>query len=179
MVVLLLIFLCHCGNQRKQHCPELQLYKTDTSIQIKIDTVPGRGEPYVVYLVDSFPYPVPQEIDTAAIIASWFTRYVYTDTISDSNLTAISILEIEKNKVLSHALDYKIYPRNKITIIHNTEVLKQQVSWHIGIGAGVNVNRLATFGPEIIYTKNNTAFGGSYDVLNKSPGIKAYYVLRK
>lgn len=129
---------------------------------------------------DSVLVLVPAIVDTMEILKKYFTRYSYTDTLQDSSVIIVAAFNVEKNKVDSFKLNYKLQqPSKEITITNKVEA-PAKAFFLIGATAGLNRNLLASFGPEALYiTRRKRAYGLGYDILNKSINVSVYYPLNK
>jgi hypothetical protein len=59
-------------------------------------------------IVDTVHIPIPPNVDTAAILRSYFTLTHHSDTIRDSSITAIVSDTIGYNRLLSRSFSYQI-----------------------------------------------------------------------
>jgi hypothetical protein len=56
----------------------------------------------------SIPITMPADVDTQAILEKFFTKHIYADTLTDSNLTAIIVDTIALNRLSGRFFSYRI-----------------------------------------------------------------------
>lgn len=124
---------CGCGGT-----VEYQTIYRDTGIHI-IDSVPAPyyvSEPIYIFdtITDSIPYTVP--FDTAAILADYYRKRDYNDTVVNDTSIMIAIQEqVWQNRISSRVLSYRLKSVK-------TPVQKEKTSLLIGsyvgtMGAGL------------------------------------------
>jgi len=118
-------------------------------------------------------------VDTSAILADYFARHFYKDTLlNDTNALIIVSDTISQNKIIYRLPDLRIYPH----IIRQTTYIKQKVPYRrklfFGIGAGRSFNRFGLSANMLYITKKGHAYSFSYDVLNKSFYLGMYWKIK-
>ena len=112
--------------------------------------------------------PVPQEVDTTAILKDYYSQYVYLDTINLDTLGYITILDtVTENKIMNR------YPDIQLTI--PTKIIKRDIyinnrEFYAGIGARTNGNNLSWMGLEGVFRNkqgNTFVLGVGTDDENK------------
>jgi hypothetical protein len=147
------------------------------TIITRTDTIPGDSIPYPVQVKVPVPYEkittdtiyCTAEIDTAAILKDYFTKYFYRDTIKSNSVTAIICEEVTQNKIT----DRQVWIQNHrpIQIINNAPLQSNSIF------AGLNIseyNKKLGIGPSIIYTRKQDAFNLNYDIINSGISIGYY-----
>jgi hypothetical protein len=111
-----LILQQQCNNRKK--CPTTpgQITKTDTTYIY--DTVYKSLAAKTLKIKDSFPYEVPVNVDTAAILAKYYTQYNYEREFSDSNIDIKLFTSIQENRITKDSLKYK-WKRPTTMIVNN------------------------------------------------------------
>jgi hypothetical protein len=160
---------------------------------------PGRTETVIRFdtIHDTVPYPVIhyqpkliyidtgsvkwklQPVDTPAILAAFFAKHFYKDTLlNDTNALIVVSDTISRNRIISRSPLLRIYPH----IIRQTKYIEQKApgrrKFFLGIGAGRNLNRFG-FSANILYlSKKEHGYSFSYDVLNKSFYVGMYWKIK-
>lgn len=128
---------------------------------------------------DSTLQPLPAVVDTLAILRKFYTSYCYTDTIQDSNLVAVSEIELSENKIRDHQLAYKFLKPERIITITNT--IQRPLKPLLMVGVSVSQDRQFSFGigPQILLiSKRRQTIGLGYDVVNKRINANLYLPLQ-
>jgi len=153
--------------------------KTKTTTKIIRDTVwyhlAEKQEPKAA---DSVLVPVPANVDTAAILECYFTKYAYLDTLADTNIVIAIRDTISRNRILFRDYTYQI---KRPQVIQNTAIEEpKRLSLYVGASAAFNKNLLVGLSPELMLVgKNKTVYGLGYDLLNKSVCGRIYWKLNK
>lgn len=176
-VLIGLLFLqreCH----RCTECTEIT--KTDT-LYIAGDSIPvpypviTPGKPYPV------PYPVPADVDTALILADFFSKVQDKIILADDSSVFVSIEYLVTQNRLKWIKPF-IQNRRATTIINNTTII-ESVKPRNKIFAGVGVWRsLTSFGlaPSLaLLTKKDHLYSFSYDLINKDAYFTLYWKIGK
>lgn len=150
-------FLSQCGPGSK--CPEL----------ISSDTTYIKGDSILVEIEVDRPYPVwrerviPGRIDTIRIIEEFFTKYFYSDTISeDSNFIAVINDTLFGNQIISR----KFFHQNlrQTAVIINNELLNPP-RLKLFVGGFVSGPTFGAGGSLHLVTKKDMMFSYGYDAL--------------
>jgi len=140
-----------------------------------------------IRIVDSIPILQNLPIDTLAVIKNYYRENSYCDTLRDSSLLAVIKIKVAENKLKQPpTLDYKILvPQIEKTItVTNTITRKDTINMAkvfllVGIRAGVNEKLIGAIAPEMILVlKNKRAVGVSYDVIQKTYNVSAYFPIK-
>ncbi len=147
------------------------------TIITRTDTIPGDSVPYLVQVMVPVPYEkvttdtifCTADIDTAAVLKDYFSKYFYRDTIKSNSVTAIICEEVTQNRIT----DRQVWIQNHrpIQIINNTQVQANCIF------AGLNIseyNKKLGFGPSVLYTRKQDAFNLNYDIINRGISIGYY-----
>ena len=148
-----------CGSSSNDH----NNYVVEVNVKKFYDS--GVKEIIVPHILpgDSIPYPVPADVDTAAILQKYFTKFYYEQTIEDSNLKAIVKDTIYMNQLFSRAFTYQW--KKPVSIVTETVMAKKNRFFFGGEVRG-NLNGV-DFAPGIIYQRKRLACKASYGVLSK------------
>ena len=112
-------------------------------------------------VIKEIPVPVPVTVDTAAILASYYTQRIYSDNVINTPYIKVSIVDtVFQNRLLGRTASYQFsFPeRNHAISLGMTAGYR-----HISLMGGYRYKRL-----EIL---------GGYDFYNKAPLIGAKYDL--
>lgn len=125
---------------------------------------------------DSFPYPVPADVDTAAILARYYTAYHYSQTVRDSNLELSIADTITENRIAGRGITYKLLRPTKIAYL--TQQAEARRRLYAGAWAGYNGKAMA--GPQLLYIgKKDIGATIGYDMLNRGGYAGFYWKLGK
>jgi hypothetical protein len=136
---------------------------TDTTFTTQI--MPGDSVPYEVQVhvpvpvyIDSLVY-LEGDIDTAAILADYFRKYYYSDTIyRDGNFMAVVRDSVSNNRIVYRAFDFQ---NLRPTAIYTTNIRHQEYNippFGIGVEGIFNSQRFYV-GPAVYYmTRNHQVF---------------------
>lgn len=157
---------------------------TVTTTQTIHDTVPRNIPiPYPFPVKgDTAWYPVPANIDTAVILARYFSKMYYSDTIADTNLWVKIADTISHNAIISRKFDYKWL---KPTIINQTTTTNPQPQkkhgWNIYATADASIfaNNPVLAPGIVLITPERFGFGIKYDLLNNNPAVTVLYRINK
>lgn len=119
------------------------------------------------YCVDSF-IMVPAIIDTNAVIADYFIRRSYADTIRNDSVLIFIAEQCTKNEIINRKISYKWIAKT-MEVIETKQVLPPDQ-----IGALIEPYANATHAGLFlkgIYKRNNNVFTGGYDIINKGFSI--------
>ena len=123
---------------------------------------------------DSLPGIVPVLIDTAAILESYYKRYAYRDTLSDSSIVIAIADTVSENRITSRQFSYRIKRPEIIQEIRKENPRRNFL--YAGAALSVNRNLISGFSSEVLLiAKNNNAYGVGYDLLNKSISARMYW----
>jgi hypothetical protein len=129
-----------------------------------IKTIP---KPYPEYIIVQSPPPV---VDTAAIIASYFTLKIYKRTLLNDSTAFISLIDTLYNNELFPGI--LTYTNRRPVTIHETYIINPPDPARLQLYAGGfvsgNANTLGA-GPIIsLKTKSDHLYGLGYDAVNKT-----------
>lgn len=147
-----------------------------------VDTMWNDTTPREV-LVD-VPYPVykdtgttrwrEMDIDTMAILADYFSRYYYKDTITDDTSFLCVIMDtVSQNRIVDRRFIYQdLSPR----IISTTTVnLKKRRKLFVGGMLGGSKTSIGAGGSLMFQSRRDHAYAYTYDAINKEHGITLYW----
>ncbi len=179
VLIVVIIFQRECN-------PSIKYTDRNHNIEVVIDTIYDTVEIHSIQYVPSISYIDTgsvvwkyHSIDTALILADYFTKYYYQDTLlNDTNALFIVSDTITQNRIVSRIPQLTIYPR----LIKQTTFVKQvsqpNAKLFIGIGIGRNRAQFALAPSLMLITKKQTAYSLSYDLLNRDTYITMYWKLR-
>jgi len=158
-------------------CPECP--DPDTIEVVRYDTVRYEVvhyQPQIVYK-DHF-VEVNKMVDTAAILADFFTHNYYADTLVNDSLAFVLIEDtVTQNQIAHRRKTIRIFPA---TVYKTTTVTKQadpRRKLFVGLGVGRSVESFG-LAPSLLYiSKKETAYSLSFDVLNKDLYFTMYFKL--
>ena len=155
-VAVLLFFAWYAGYREGiRHtplAPEI-IHKTDTF------TLPSPVS------VKEVPVEVPADVDTAAILADYYTQRMYNDTIIQTEMLSVTLHDTVYNNML---LGRKVYYTLDIPIIDRTN----EISLSADIGKRM---QLISVG----YQHKNITYKLGYDFYNRTPTVGVAFTLKK
>lgn len=146
----------------------------DTASNITSDTV-FIQQPAII-VCDTMKIPKPylktvyktefKEVDTAAIIAAYYTENRYNPSYKDSNIELKTDIAVFNNELKSFSFNYEIYQKEKI--ITNTYTKKEMFSFSLGLGLSYNIKTQKVGGVVVAGTNfQHTNLLFNYDLTNK------------
>jgi hypothetical protein len=130
-------------------------------------------------IVDSTPAVLPPKVDTLAILKKFYTEYCYRDTVQDTNIIAVSEIEVFENKIRNHNLSYKLLRPEKTITITNT--VEKPFKPLLLVGVSISQDKQFSFGlgPQVLFiSKRRQSVGLGYDVINKRLNANLYLPLQ-
>jgi len=157
--------------------------KPEVIFSTRIDTIPGDSIPYAVEVQKPVPVFIDtgstrwrdRPIDTAAILADYFARVFYRDTLKDDS-SALVIVEdtVTENRLQGRRLIFA--NRRPVAIIHTTSAIYPEDKWRAYFGGSVMTSAVlneVSLGTQI--GKGSWLVGYEYGLLNRSHKIAVYY----
>lgn len=181
----LLLLQRECSRKPQQQQPP------DTIINTKIiyDTIlitKNIPIPHPVYIIDSFPLPLPPfpVIDTAAIIKDFISLKIYKRTLMDDSTAFIRVTDsVTYNRLLSAGLEYI---NRSPTVIKTTNIIYPPPPQRFQLYAAGFISFANTKEPHLqgvggsvfAKTRKDHIYGAGYDVMNKSLQIHAAWKIK-
>lgn len=170
ILIVVIIYLQECKHCAVQVKPTIDTIITTDTVTKKI--VIEKPTPYKVEV----PITLPKEIDTVFVLNDYYSKYYYTHTIKDSDLTLTINDTISQNKVQGIGIDYTLYRTQ--TLITNTDVYKPKSKLFIGI-QGIGGSTYLGVAPSLfIQTKKDHVYGIGYDVINRNFMASLYFKIK-
>jgi len=159
-------------------CPEAR---------VTTDTIITPGDTVFRAVITEIPVPHEKiitkwrslDIDTTAILADYFAKYFYADTIEDSSMVVVVNDTISQNKIQYRSVLFKNL-RPTSTVINTTIVdTCPPARRKIFLGGFVGGNReLFHWGPEVLLeTKREAIYGYHYNFVDKTHNLKTLWKL--
>lgn len=183
IIILLLVALIITREcNRTDHFPDVgnviadTIYRTDT---IKGDSIPV---PYpIVQIVkeDSIVYKeIPAQIDSAEVARQYYAERYYKryPIVDDSNVFVSFDALVSENR-LRWVVPYVQIKRPRV-INHYTTIIQeveQRNKYFYGFGVGRNPNEFSLTGNLALYTKKQTLYSLSFDVMNKDVYFSMFF----
>ena len=167
--------------QSCNHCPDCPEY------DIIHDTIPGDSVPYPVK-VDK-PFPIyrdtgstqwrDQPVDTNALLADYFARYFYADSITDdTSFLAIILDTISQNRIASRRFLMQNLRPTMINTIVNVKEPDPKRMLFVGVGISGNKDGIKSFGADFVYkNKEDRVFSVGFDLLFKKVNYNIEFCL--
>jgi hypothetical protein len=159
IVVLVIVILSMKTCSREKDSGEKVITKTKIEYipikKIVPEYVPKWKEKIVID-IDTF--LANTDVDTLAILADYYAKYYFVDTLSFDTLGYALVKDtVTQNKIASRSLEYQLNIP-KITV-EKTIYLNQR-EFYYGLGIAGNLRQLNSIGGEILYkTKKKQAYG--------------------
>jgi len=160
----IILLLQHC-----RHCPPCPEMSVQTII-IPGDTIP-KPYPVITPVPDSIIYvPIPANIDTQAIIQSYFSHTYGTDTLANDSAIFISIdWHIFQNRLQS--IKPYIANRRPLLIQNFSPTPQPKNRYYLGLTVSGNKSSFGLGPSATLLTSHNTAYSLHYDLLNHSASL--------
>lgn len=172
-LLLILLFLQReCSNC--PDCPEAvnshtEVWHYDSTIIKKEIAVPYPVEKLV-------PYGIPAIVDTSAILADYFARYVYDRILLDDSSAFIRLRDTTwRNRIMKSSLEF--INRRPTQIVTNTTIVSDKVNKvFVGpvVGGSLNGNLIVGAGA-LLVTKRDNGYQVLVDPFNRSLSLGAYW----
>jgi hypothetical protein len=159
IIVLVIVILSMKTCSREKDSGEKVITKTKIEYipieKIVPEYVPKWKEKIVID-IDTF--LANTDVDTLAILADYYAKYYFVDTLSFDTLGYALVKDtVTQNKIASRSLEYQLNIP-KITV-EKTIYLNQR-EFYYGLGIAGNLQQLNSIGGEILYkTKKKQAYG--------------------
>lgn len=114
-------------------------------------------------------YPVPADVDTAAILEAFFTSNIYVDTVHAGEFVDIKITDsVTCNKLSSHVIELLSLPE----VVSTSPSAVSARCAALGVLAGTDL-----FAIKADYTVKKHNFSAGFDFVNKAPLVGYSYRL--
>jgi len=164
---LLAIIFLQRECSRNPDCPEAVNSRTEVWIYDSTETIKQIPVPYPVEKL--VPYGIPAIVDTNAILADYFSRYVYDRILLDDTSAYISLRDtVSRNRLSRSTLNF--INRRPTQIINNTTITSNPVNkMFVGpvIGGSLEGN-LMLGATATLVTKRDNAYQVTIDPFNRS-----------
>lgn len=175
-IALLFFSSTYCNKPNNAEALQPDTVRTQTPVYDSAIVVPIK--PMVIHTVDSYPYAVPANfvVDTAAILAQYFTKYMYQRNMRDSSIDLTFIDTVTQNKITGYYLAYKI-----IKPCINTETIitkpapTAKYNFYTGVGSGVGVAQLNA---AAMLTMPKHAVSVQTNVIGAQPNVQATFFFK-
>lgn len=159
-------------------CSKPEIINTET---ITYDTIKGDSIPYPV--VKYKPVPVYRDtgstkwkynkIDTSAILADYFAKYFYNDTLIDNKVMFVAIKDtISENKIIYRKPTIHYFP----TYITKTITTKEATKRKLYVGGSISgFKDVVPYIGAMYLDKKNRAFTAQYGVTDNSYQVGMFY----
>lgn len=183
-IALLMFFI---GFRECQHYKQTGRSSKNDTIFI-VDTIPGDSVPYAVEIVKKVPVPVyvdtgsvhwrEMEIDTMAILADYFVKYHYDDTLMNDTSAFIRLQSHTFENKLFY--DKLLFQNRRIKTINTTIIppTPERNKWYIGIAPSLGADKPGLAGSLLITFPAGIGFAGHYDFVNEYYLFSGYYKIR-
>jgi hypothetical protein len=149
--------------------------KSDTEYITKTEKKYVKGED--IYHDTTIYVEVPADVDTAAILAEFYAKNVFTDTFKIEYGRFVIRDTVQFNRVLGRSY----YADLVVPVITNTQIVKERpkVQVFAGVGAGVYKYNISEVSAHLfLKTKKNTLFGVGAGVFDNKINYK-FNILKK
>ncbi len=180
IVIIGIIFFQRECNTTTEHS------KCNHDVEVIIDTIHDTIEIISVQYVPSISYRDTgsvlwkyHKIDTALILADYFSKYYYQDTILyDTNGLIVVSDTITQNRISYRKPTITLYPRliKQNNLIN--QVTQPKVKVFLGLGIGGNMTHFSLSPSLLLITKKETAYSLSYDLLDRGVNFTMYWKIK-
>ena len=175
--LLIVIFL-----QRFWSPPHFQTDALVTSVDTIHDTIPYPVTVYKPKLIYKDTGSVKwrsMKIDTLEILAEYYARHYYVDTLVNDSLMQIIVCDtISQNKIIFRKPIVKTFPVliKETTVIKSNSMRRKRV--FAGIGLGRNPGQFGLTGSLLYASKQDQLYSVSFDLLNHDIYFSMYWKIR-
>lgn len=183
LIILVLIAIClflgYCSQCNKSKCPEVSTDTVNTttvvydSVKVYID-VP---KPKIVRDTLRYPEYVYMDVDTLAIILSYFTENFYDLVLKDDTSAyvryCVSVWENELEPGKFEFINRRPTTINTTTI-NNNVITERKFKMFVGVELGGSTDRFS-LAPELLFQYKSFMAGVGYDVINKEVRVPLFY----
>jgi len=177
-VIIVLISLDRCGSNKPETITE---FYTDTLI------VPGDPYPVTGNVTPKTPNesqtPVPVNVDTAKIIADYFVKRTYIDTLKNDSSALVAVVDtVINNRITGRQFTFQ-NRRETAYVINNTTVthIQKQPLFRLGIGASFQYSQ-KTKGFDLgagamLVTRPGFYIGYNYGIIQQQHGVNVGWIV--
>lgn len=184
-VILILVFaliLQRSCCSEPNGCPDVELVNTETGFAPKVfkeilrDTV--YPKPVIVWKDSLIEVEVPADVDTAEILALYFQKHFYSDTIHglDTGLhyrfSAVVNDSVYQNKIQHRQF---LFLDLKPTTINEYSVADPKNKWFIGGQVGGNVDHIDAGISLMLLTKKDHGYAYTYQAFSNTHNVTLYW----
>lgn len=161
---------CHPQPQASTHTIEKQItHVYDSTPKVIVPNVPPG-------IITHCFYPVPSDVDTAAILRAFFAVSTYSQSIEDSLIKANITDTVSQNRIIGRQFTYKL--TKPIRTIESSTLTITESANGVYLGAYVTGGKSTLgFGPQLGYGYNRLHLGAGWDLINKQVLISGSYRL--
>jgi hypothetical protein len=116
-------------------------------------------------------------IDTNQILADYFARYFYMDTLqNDSNALVVILDTVSQNQIIYRKPQITLYPKTirQTSVVEVSQPTSNKI--YLGMAIGRNPNQFS-LAPSIMFQSKKRVYSLSYDILNKDLYLGIYWQL--
>jgi len=181
VLIIIIMIMQQCGERTKIVYVDKNHYKIDTvtTTQIIRDTTRIISKVYVPVAGETVYVPAPANVDTAKILADYYAKRPYRDTLQNDSSAFIIVKDtISQNKIYSRQYEFVNNRPTQIINNHYTYIENKPFNLHFGgfVGGYPAVYRndipqntyYGVIGASIMVTTNkHSSYGIQYDPFNK------------
>lgn len=153
---------------------------TITTVEYVYDTVPRTDtipKPYPVEVIVNAP---PPNVDTAEIIAAYYTKQIYQRTLLDDTTALIRLTDtVYNNELFSGVLYYQIRSPTKTITTNIINLPEPKITLHAGLFASGSRYNFGTGAALFLKSKTGNLYGIAYDPLNRSAQLHISWQILK
>ena len=166
-IILIIAVLRECGRVGPSEPKVFTRYVYDSSVR----AVPL---PLPAVLKSTVYKPVPKDVDTAKILREHFSERTYVARIDDGRIRATIVDTVYKNTLVGRSFNYQWLQPVK----QETTIINRRGGLYVGMQAGGRLDSVTNISPSVLLvTKRRGAYSVSYNVLDKSFQVGAYWKL--
>ena len=164
-ILLLLLFFQHKYTPESKTIIDIQT-TTDTVYDTIFKTI-HHYTPKPIYTDTGSTKWRCHPVDTNQILADYFSRHFYIDTLqNDSNALIILLDTVSKNHIIYRQPQITLYPKTirQTSIVEVSQPTSNKI--YLGMAIGRNPNQFS-LAPSIMLQSKRSVYSLSYDILNK------------
>ena len=166
-IILVIAVLRECGRGGPSEPKVFTRYVYDSSVRAVPLPIPA-------VLKSTIYKPVPKDVDTAKILQEHFSERTYVARIDDGRIRATIVDTVYKNTLVGRSFNYQWLQPVK----QETTIVNRRGGFYVGMQAGGRLDSVTNISPSVLLvTKRRGAYSVSYNVLDKSFMVGAYWKL--
>lgn len=166
-IILIIAVLRDCGRVGPSEPTVFTRYIYDSSVRAVPLPIPA-------VLKNTVYKTVPKDVDTAKILRDHFSERTFASKIDDGRIRATIVDTVYKNTLIGRSFSYQ----SLLPVKQETTIVNRRGGLYVGMQAGGRLDSVTNISPSVLLvTKRRGAYSVSYNLLDKSFQVGAYWKL--